>query len=180
MAKGDLNGVDKLKNSALYYSVMLNKTYSMLTLLKHGADPNFKNENGNSALHQAFKTNNIQSVSNLLAFGADIGLENNFHQTPIYFGSPELIKELGLSKWKCLTLQDMSLEEVVIKKTIADARDYGLDPAILLQRRKYNIIKKKKPVTRLNADRQRLDIPLYINNILRRADIGLLSKSPQF
>ena len=70
---------------------MLSKQNALMSLLKCGANPNLKNENGNTALHQAFRNNNMHCISTLLAYNADPHVENNFHQTPIYFASVDTI-----------------------------------------------------------------------------------------
>jgi ankyrin repeat protein len=64
------------KKSLLYAMILSKDMIRSEILLKHGADPNFCDENGNSCLHLAVKQKNSELVALLLKYGANPELKN--------------------------------------------------------------------------------------------------------
>ncbi len=98
-----------------------------------------------------------------------------------------MIQDLGLSKWACLSINDGDLDSAIRRKTIAEPKDYKLDS--LEQSQNVNSDRKRmaygKKRSQFNSLRdtireKRVDIPLYINTLLRKADIDLLRVKPKF
>eukprot|EP00347_Sterkiella_histriomuscorum_P019366 403341903 len=117
----DLNVRDNVGNTPIYYAVQLSHYETVETLLKLGAEVNSKNEFGNTPLHQALMigngTNNQDIINLLINFRADLKALNDFKQTPVFFASKRLAKELGLQK---LTASIVNYNQIAENKFVLD------------------------------------------------------------
>lgn len=107
----DVNIVDALGNTSLYYAC-LNKNLFMVTyLLKRGAKVNKKCAGGNTAVHAAFTSNKVEEtdetldnqaeiVKLLVERDADLDCINNNGQTPVAFGKTRFLKRMHLYEGK--------------------------------------------------------------------------------
>ena len=78
----------KLKSRYVAQALILDKDAAInnepiLTLLKHGANINAKDENGNTILHKLVEKNKINAASFILKNGARLDLKNNNGLTPV-------------------------------------------------------------------------------------------------
>ena len=78
--------IDTFNNASLYDVVHI--------LLKAGANPNSKNENGNTPLHLASALNRTEIVSLLISFGADKNTINKAKKTPLDLATSVTMKKI--------------------------------------------------------------------------------------
>ena len=95
----DLNARDENNNTALYYAVSNSYFEVTKVLLDLGANVNLRNSLGNTCLHKAFMSKNMLIINLLLSKNADLTILNDYQQSPLYFGTAQMINELGLSKY---------------------------------------------------------------------------------
>lgn len=110
--KHDVNIPDNLGNTALYYACQNKNIFIVYYLLKRGAYTNKKCEQGNTPVHAAFKkkegieetekilNDQVELIKLLVEYHADLDAANQFGQTPIAFGSANLLKRTHLYEGK--------------------------------------------------------------------------------
>jgi len=110
-------------------------------LLRHGANPNMKNDYGNTPLHYAAESGNSKVVEVLLKHGADPNIQNNYGWTPLHFvasyGYPEVV-ELLLGHGANPNIQENKYGYTPLHYAVANCRvdvvrvllDHGADPTI--------------------------------------------------
>lgn len=118
--KKDVNIKDADGNTPLYYACMNASVQLVYFLLSRGADPTTKCSNNDTALHMAFKDlpnttphtlhNQALIISDLIIKGADLNALNRKKQTPIAFGSSQLLKILDLNNFVALVDGDIDKE----------------------------------------------------------------------
>lgn len=62
----NVNSLDKLGKTPLHYACQYNNSYTMLTLLEHGADPKIRDRRGFSILETAANEDNLELMETLL------------------------------------------------------------------------------------------------------------------
>jgi len=90
------NLTDNIGNTALYYAACFENYEIAKILLKNGANPNIKCENGDTPLHKAFLRNDTLLIGILLEYNANPKIGNNEHKTPLYYAIPDTAKKFGL------------------------------------------------------------------------------------
>ena len=83
----DVNIIDELKNTPIYYACKNGNLEITKYLIKHGSLINEYCQLGNTPMHMAFKSGNIELITYLKPQGADLNSVNEAYQTPIAFGT---------------------------------------------------------------------------------------------
>ena len=92
----DVNVVDVRGNTPLYYAARHGNMDICKFLIEKGALLNFQCECQNTAFHMVFLSGRLDLCLYLFEKGADPNLINVDGQTPLAFGTPTLLKSLGL------------------------------------------------------------------------------------
>ena len=82
----------------MWYAVYHSNKELASIFLQGGGDPNSCDSELNTCLHIAMRKGNIDIVFLLLDYGADLTRKNNNKNTPLYFGTPKMLKLLGLEE----------------------------------------------------------------------------------
>merc|ERR1719228_912206 len=88
--QANVRSVDEHKRSALHFASSKGYSEVVEILLRHGADPNQKDQLGNTALHLAACTNHVPVVTLLLRAGTDITTLDNNGRTPLHLAQAKL------------------------------------------------------------------------------------------
>lgn len=94
----DVNVVDILGNTPLYYAARNGNIDICRFLVEKGALVNFPCEGKNTAFHMAFSSGRVDVCFYLFEKGANPNAINSEGQTPLAFGAPTMLKSLGLEK----------------------------------------------------------------------------------
>lgn len=86
----DVNAHGKSKATPLRRALVARNKEGYLALLKHGADPNLRDDRGNGIIHLAAEAKSTFWLENAIKFGGDVDLVNVGHPfypdiTPIYY-----------------------------------------------------------------------------------------------
>lgn len=144
MTGADLDIIDNLGNTPVYYAVQNMHLEVLKTLIELGADVNKRCELGQTPLHQALMvgdriTKNESIVNCLISAKANPHLKNHFGQTPIYFAQKRFIDRNSLQEVPAMRIRH---------KDLYDPNKMKLDPRIL---------EKLKEVNQKVANHQRVE-----------------------
>jgi len=88
--QANVRSMDEHKRTALHFAAAKGYSEVVEILLRHGADPNQKDQLGNTALHLAACTNHVPVVTLLLRAGTDLTTLDNNGRTPLQLAQAKL------------------------------------------------------------------------------------------
>ena len=96
---GDVNALDAMKHTALWYAIFLDNEKMVEYLIKHGANIKLiDQQSGDTAMHTAASYNRVEILKLLLANGGDVHIKNNAGYSPldssISFRGHDALREL--------------------------------------------------------------------------------------